>query len=373
MFSDERAGDYLSNQYKYVEYFTNWRHNGLIEKKALELHEKYNFKYIIATSESDIERAAQLREYLNIDGQNVESAIAFRNKVVMKDILLKAGIRVPKYKKVENPLDLVGFVKENGYPIILKPINGAGAEETFLIQNENSLEDALKNTGFREFEVEEFIEGDVYHIDGIWDGNDFLFVVASKYINSLINFRDDSIIGSFILPEGNLSEQLIRYTKEVLIALPTNSTIGFHCELFLTPKKEIVLCEIASRVGGAKVVKMIESMYGFNLQEKTLHSQINKYFDIQKTIKNKRNYEIVGFLLLLSREGFLVDIPRKLPSKKIIEYNLNLKNNRQYNSPKRVIDSIASVVLYGDNEEEFLKEIKEIKNYFENMTLWKEG
>ncbi|MFH8716321.1 hypothetical protein ACH4GC_34220, partial [Streptomyces zaomyceticus] len=59
----------------------------LVEREALRLHAEFGFDEIIALSEFDLLRAARLRDLLGLRGQNEESAIAFRDKLVMKDLL----------------------------------------------------------------------------------------------------------------------------------------------------------------------------------------------------------------------------------------------------------------------------------------------
>lgn len=61
----------------------------------------YQFETIIASSEYDVLRAGKLRTMLGIKGQSYESGLLFRNKVLMKERLQSAGVRVPNFKKIE--------------------------------------------------------------------------------------------------------------------------------------------------------------------------------------------------------------------------------------------------------------------------------
>src|SRR5262245_36347345 len=67
-----------------VEYFPNYINNGLVEKRALELHRSYGIHRIVSFGEDDVIRAARLRATLGLPGQDVASAEAYRCKVTMK-------------------------------------------------------------------------------------------------------------------------------------------------------------------------------------------------------------------------------------------------------------------------------------------------
>lgn len=90
-------------------FFENYENNGNVDLQAIELHKKYNFTHITYLAEQDIIRAARLRyhtnhnkgrkrkntkivltfsrEYLGLPGQSMDSALCFRDKVIMKDYL----------------------------------------------------------------------------------------------------------------------------------------------------------------------------------------------------------------------------------------------------------------------------------------------
>src|SRR4029078_11110497 len=59
-------------------------------------------------------------------------------------------------------------VERVGFPICLKPVAGAGSENTFRVESMDDLEAALNKAGReREYNVEEFIDGDEYTFDTI--------------------------------------------------------------------------------------------------------------------------------------------------------------------------------------------------------------
>ncbi|QNU24249.1 hypothetical protein [Geobacillus zalihae] len=92
-FSDQFVGFDIKKSYK------KFQDNGLVDYDAIELYEQNPYDAIIALDETEIVRAARLRERFNLRGQNMKSALAFRDKVIMKDYVSSAGLKTPAYKK----------------------------------------------------------------------------------------------------------------------------------------------------------------------------------------------------------------------------------------------------------------------------------
>jgi hypothetical protein len=367
MLCDEVRKGLVDERYDHLEFFTNWRRNGNVEKRAIELHKKYKFKTLIAFSESDIIRAAKLREVLNINGQDSKSAEAFRNKVIMKTYLKDTNINVPRFRRVNHPNDLIEFCTENNFPVVYKPIDGAGSQNTYVLKSWGNVNDALEDTAFESFEVEEFIDGEMYHIDGVWHKNKMLFVSASKYLNGCLAFHEEQYLGSYILSDKNpINEKLIEATQLVLESLPSEFTFPFHCEIFVTPNNELYFCEIASRAGGARVVQTNEKLFNYNILKESLLAQCETAKNyILKTPKNT-----AGWFLVPPLKGKLVDIPDKLPFPNVLEYKLNAKLGDSFEDANRSVDHIASVILSGESEKDIVSSLDKVAVWLNQHTKW---
>lgn len=82
------------------------------------------FSNVVFQAEQDIIRAARLRKFLKIEQpytQTLESALCFRDKIIMKERLQTKNINVPKFKRIESTDDIFFFIKENGFPVVIKP------------------------------------------------------------------------------------------------------------------------------------------------------------------------------------------------------------------------------------------------------------
>ncbi|HKA59297.1 MAG TPA: hypothetical protein VKD28_11845, partial [Gemmatimonadales bacterium] len=112
--------------------------------------------------------AARLREKLGVPGQDVAQATLFRDKDAMKQAVVKAGIRTPKHRRATNAVETQRAAEEIGFPIIVKPIAGAGSADTFRVNSRLELDAVLARLGqAREVNVEEFIDAVEYTFDTI--------------------------------------------------------------------------------------------------------------------------------------------------------------------------------------------------------------
>src|SRR5437763_1187059 len=77
--------------------------------------------------------AARLRERMGIPGMTVDDTIGFRDKMIMKERVKAAGLRVPYAFRVRTEKEIREAAEKIGYPLILKPIAGAGSADTYKI------------------------------------------------------------------------------------------------------------------------------------------------------------------------------------------------------------------------------------------------
>ena len=133
MFSEEEQIE-LVPFFNSISRVENYRDSGKFELEVCDLFKKKPFKRIIIYHEYDLLRAAKLRDFFGLEGQNYASALAFRDKVLMKETLANAGIKVPSFMKVGSPIDVLEFIYKHGFPVVIKPIFGTGAKEHSLLK-----------------------------------------------------------------------------------------------------------------------------------------------------------------------------------------------------------------------------------------------
>lgn len=202
--------------------------------------------------------AARLREALGAPGLSYDEALCFRDKDRMKQAVSAAGLRTPRHQRASSPGECAEAVERVGFPVCLKPVAGAGSENTFRVESHGDLDAALNKAGReREYNVEEFIDGDEYTFDTI-------SVDGRIVYESLSWYRPRPLIGrsvEWISPQTvTLREYDAPHLAEgrelgrnVLRAL--NHRTGFaHMEWYRKSDSEVVFGEIAARPPGAHTV-----------------------------------------------------------------------------------------------------------------------
>lgn len=366
--SDQQSID--SESYHYVQTFNQYEKNSAVTDVATKLIEKHKIKTIIAKSECDLLRAGKLRDAFQIEGQSFTQALAFRDKVVMKSHLEKSNLRIPTYRRIENKSDAIAFSNSQGFPLVLKPTDGAGSLNTVIIENANQME-TLPDTLFENnMEIEEYIAGEMYHVDGIVLNNEVKFIYPSKYFHDCLRYQNNESSGSCILEYHHpLRERLIDFTKSILSALPTPTMTTFHAEIFHTPEDELIFCEIASRTGGVRIREMLRHAFDIDLDQLWIQAQGNA-LDIENINWPTEPSTIAGWVLVPPREGILKQFPENNLPDGIVEYQQNGVCNKRYQKPEKSSDCVASFVATGDSVETVVERLNQAEVWFSQNATW---
>ncbi len=121
---------------------------------------------LIALSEFTLGVVARVRESLGIPGPRPAEVAVYRDKVRMKEVLAAAGVPVPRFAACESPAHAAAFAARCGYPVIVKPVDGAASIGVRRAADEAELAEILPSLDLARHEIEEFVTGAIYHVDG---------------------------------------------------------------------------------------------------------------------------------------------------------------------------------------------------------------
>ena len=161
-------------------------------------HGKIDF--LESNNEYWLERDAKLRTEFNITtGFQNDDIPAIKYKSKMKAYYEAAGIPVARYHIVDTEKGCKSFIKQVGYPVIVKPDNGVGASSTYKFNSDEDLKDFLENK--REegvsYIMEEFITAEVTSYDAIIDSKGKPIFEASNVtplsLMDVVNNNGDSV------------------------------------------------------------------------------------------------------------------------------------------------------------------------------------
>jgi biotin carboxylase len=289
----------------------------------------------------------------------------------MKKYATGSSVLIPKFKAVYHTFDLLEFLDEVGYPIVVKPIAGAGSRNTIKISDENDLMEVLNQNLSFPLLAEDFIDGEMYHIDGLVLNGDIVFIWPSKYINGCLAYQDNKYLGSFILDEDNpMNSRLQQAVRELLNKFPTPEHTTFHAEIFHTPDDKLYFCEIASRTGGVKVNESIRQAFDLNISALWARALCG-YLPDPSVFQNLTKKQAAGFVLVPPKKGTLVKMNTSAPYDWVIEQEYRAQIGETFIGAKKSVDHIAIFVVHGQNEQEVVARIDQVAKWFENETVYR--
>ncbi|MFD7448440.1 acetyl-CoA carboxylase biotin carboxylase subunit family protein [Kitasatospora sp. NPDC059827] len=342
-----------------------------LERVAMELADE-DFAAVIARGERDVLRAARLRELLGLPGQHWDSALAFRDKVLMKTMLREKGLDVPEFAPVRVALDLFGFLREHGYPVVVKPALGSGSKGTVVLRDEADLTELLAGGLPDHAEVERFVDGRMYVVDGLVTEGRLAAVFVSHYLNDCLTFHSGGYLGSAQMNRGEpLVDRLIEYAETVLTVLPTPDCTNFHLEVFLTPDDRLVLCEVASRTGGARTTGAIRAATGFDLDQRWFAAQLGERIPRAEELRAVPPGGSGGWVLFYPGQGRLTGLPQDPPSF-VVEERIKGTVGHRYHGGEKSGDYLGGYVIIGRDAAEIAANADELAAWYANGISWEE-
>ena len=136
----------------------------------------FTFKYgkidwLESNNEYWLERDAKLRTEFHItSGFQEEDMVRTRYKSGMKAYYAKAGIPTARYHLVKDYEPAKEFANKVGYPVVVKPDNGVGANATYKLRSDDELQYFFNTKDHSvQYIMEEFVNGEVRTYDAIID------------------------------------------------------------------------------------------------------------------------------------------------------------------------------------------------------------
>jgi hypothetical protein len=212
-----------------------------------------------ATVEAHIMPTAHVREAAGIPGTTTRTAFLCRDKPAMKEVLRAGGVPCAESTAAASADEVREFIARVGYPVILKPRDGAGASGAARVDTDVELGPALRALGMdhpgRSVAVEEFIEGHEGFFDTLTLRGQVVHDFATHYYpNVLEAMRTRWISPQFVTTNridsapGYAEVKAMGQKVIELLGIETSAT---HMEWFSGPKG-LKFSEIGCRPPGVR-------------------------------------------------------------------------------------------------------------------------
>ncbi len=154
--------------------------------------------WLESNNEYWLEQNAALRTAFHItSGFQTEDMPKVKFKSEMKKYYAQAGIPAARWHLVEGKKDALAFIREVGWPVIVKPDNGVGASDTHKLSSEADLDHFFQTKRDVPYIMEEFVHAEVNSYDAIIDSHgEPIFEtgnITPMSIMDIVNEEDNSI------------------------------------------------------------------------------------------------------------------------------------------------------------------------------------
>ncbi len=208
------------------------------------------------------EALAQVRERLQIRGMDRVEAERFRDKSVMKDALRSHDLPCARHHLATDTAGALEFARGT-MPLVAKPPAGAGARDTFRVDEISQLESWLRThppTPAQPLLLEEFVQGREFSFDSVSVGGRHLFHSISEYSPTPLQVMETPWIQWTVLLPREIQvpeyDPILAAGPRALDALGMVSGMT-HMEWFRRPDGSIAISEVAARPPGAQFTSLI--------------------------------------------------------------------------------------------------------------------
>lgn len=261
---------------------------------------------IVALDDYDVETAARLREHLRVPGMGDTTARYFRDKLAMRVQARDCGVRVPDFVHVLNHRQIHDFIHRCPAPWVLKPRSEAGSVGIKKLHQTSEVWETIERLADIQsyYLMEQFVSGAVYHVDSIVYDSKVLFSQAHRYgVPPFAVWNHGGVFSSTSLAKDDPDmPELLQLNADVIRAmkLPRGVT---HAEFIKSDRDgKFYYLEMAARVGGASIDKLIEHTTGINQWREWVKLEL-AHVHKQSYKVPKRRFDHGGLLVCLSKQG----------------------------------------------------------------------
>lgn len=280
----------------------------IIEKEEiLQVCQKVQIDGIVSIS-SDIAMPTvnHIAHKMGLIGNDLSATLITTDKFEMRKALSAAGLPCPKFARFESPdFQDQGF----RFPVIVKPTDRSGSKGVTKTERpedvNKNIEIALQNSFKKHAIVEEFVEGREFSVEMIsYKGQHFPLAITDKVTSGAPYFVEKEHHQPAAIPK-EASEKINSLVIHALNVLGIQFGAS-HSEVFLTKDNEVMICEIAGRMGGDLIGSdMVQLSTGFDFVKGVIDVAMG---DFQGINTDDLNQHFSGIYYLFPPSGKILSI-----------------------------------------------------------------
>lgn len=277
------------NDYYQVSSLENY--DEVMRGVACFIHKHGRIDWIESNNEYWLSLDARLRKDFNIQhGITIDHIDEYQSKIKMKEYYAKAGIKTARYEMASDEAHAIAFANMVGYPIIIKPNVGVGANHTYKLKNEDEIKAFFAHPMNEPYLMEEYIKGICFSFDGIANSQkDILFMTSHQYTESIMDaVNEHKSIGCYSYK--TIPDDILDAGTRAVKAFDTRNRF-FHFEFFrlledqpnVGKQGDIIGLEVNMRPPGGFLPDMINYANDVNVYQlwadMIVHDAIHYHFE----------------------------------------------------------------------------------------------
>lgn len=231
------------------------------------LHSHFPVERISSCSELVLPDAAALRNQFGAPGASMAYTNSFIDKAVMKRLAQRSNIKCAEGCVVDTIFD-IDYLRKKYQAVVVKPRARTGSQGVSILRTDAEVNAWLVH-GYKpgEFLAEEYIEGDMCHIDAVvYDDN--IIWNMSIYSRDTLAYTRGQPISSISPSDKELRSDAYDLLGRIIEGWQVKKAV-LHIEAFITDSG-LIFCEVAARPGGGGIGDAFLATRGIN----THHAQL---------------------------------------------------------------------------------------------------
>ncbi|WP_395375214.1 acetyl-CoA carboxylase biotin carboxylase subunit family protein [Marinicella sp. W31] len=367
-------------------------------KKFLTATQEAYFKTVHVAEDFEVDTVEQYIRSLNLESKNLhivtndeasellcvdlqsrfytprfsrDTVETFTNKLIMKEKLRDTEVRVPRFSFFDKAQYAElgkaychDLAEKIGFPMIAKPIDKYASMDVKRINNIYELLAwsmwACGPTDEQNYELEEFIEGELFHCDSIFRDGEMIWSNVCENLNPCMDYMQGKAIGAGNIPNSSqASQDILKFNHQALAHLnPPDGVI--HLECFRKNDGELVFLEVAARPPGGDVVGIYQYAFGFDIELIHLMLRSGVGVEIKQLIPNRYG----AWISFPKEKGHIEEIRvPELACKTKMEINVEKGMNCEVEATNIVNGEAAVFWLYTEDYTNLEKDYALLKNH----------
>ena len=324
---------------------------------------------VTACLDTGVEAVGYTCDSLGLPGVSYETARRSNDKLLMKQVLVEAGVPTAPYRLIRTADELNGAINEMTFPLVLKAVDLQGSRGIYICRSKQEVllhyDEVMQQTEKEYCLLEEFISGTEFGAEAFVQDGKVLFVLPNGKNNYLA--ATGVPVGHFAPLDRD--EAFIAKAKDIVcraIHAMKMDNCAVNVDL-IERDGNIYVIELTCRVGANCLPELVSLYYGINYYEMIIACALGQSAE---SVFNKRTAKPVtnaSRMLSVEKSGIVRSIVNHHPADDPSVYAVTffVKEGDAVRKFQNSNDCVAQVVVTGETYADCEKTIAELKQDIE--------